>query len=195
MAETTPGRFGHASPVAPIPKRESDATPQLVDLSNYYNAALDDDIHHKPGNTLLALPRGIQRFGGTPFDVRGVIQLAGKRSAEITGLVFPEAVRGIPVHVKGHKLHCLHATAWSDKEGTRIGAYVLSYAGGRTATVPILYQWHAVDWWYSPADKSPTAAEVVWTGDSERTRSMGFKLRLMKFTWQNPSPDVEIQNA
>ena len=56
----------------PIPPRSPEATAGMVDLTDHYLNALDDEIHHKPENTLATMPSGLQAFLGVTFDVRGV---------------------------------------------------------------------------------------------------------------------------
>src|SRR5437660_2578137 len=59
-----------------IPPRPDDAPPRLIDLSNYYNAALTESWHEKiGGNDLSELTPGARELAGTLFDVRGLIQL------------------------------------------------------------------------------------------------------------------------
>ncbi|MBI2947187.1 MAG: protein kinase, partial [Verrucomicrobia bacterium] len=62
-----------------ISPRDPQATPELIDLSLHYNAALDEDWHGMmwKGNNLATLPKGRQTLGGVEFDIRGIIQLAG----------------------------------------------------------------------------------------------------------------------
>ena len=182
-----------AKPGRPIPARSAEATPGMVDLSDYYNTSLDDRVHAKPGNDLSSLPKGVQEFGGTPFDVRGLIQLAGSRSVEITGVIYPEAVRGIKVYRKGQHVHFFHSAAWHAEAGTVIGEYAIHYADGQTKTIPIVYQQNVIDWWEGPDAEPPSAAEVVWEGGNDRTLGMGLSIQLCKYTWQNPLPDVEIE--
>lgn len=182
-----------ARPEHPIPPRSEQATPGMVDLSRHYVHALDDEIHNKPTNTLSALPQGVQTFLGTGFDVRGVIQLAGKDSQEITHVVYPEAVRGISVHCRGQMLHFLHAAAWAPEDGRlEIGAYLLHYANGESRSVPIAYHTNVSDWWARPDDPVPTEAPVAWEGSNPRVEEMGFVLRLFKYACPNPLPGVEI---
>jgi hypothetical protein len=96
----------------------------LLNLSPFYTESLDDDIHHKPGNTLSDLPKGLQNIGGIDFDIRGVVQLAGHRSEEITTLVYPKMVSSIPVNMKGGVIHFLHASAWNiDSNQVLIGQF------------------------------------------------------------------------
>jgi hypothetical protein len=158
-----------ARPLAPIPARSPHASPSLVDLSAHYNTALDDDVHDKPGNNLAAVPKGIVQLAGTPFDMRGLIQLAGCRSAEITHVLYPESICGIAVHARGRQVHFLQVAAWNTEEGTKIGEYRLHYADGRMAVAPILYQRNTVDWWVGPWNQPPTEAAVAWEGENPRS--------------------------
>ena len=166
----------------------------MVDLSDHYLNSLDDEIHAKPGNTLSTLPRGVQAFQGTPFDVRGVIQLAGRDSLQITGVDYPQAVQGIGVHHTGQRLHFLHAAAWNPEDGNlEIGHYALHYANGESKRIPILYHTNVSDWWVRPGDEPPTGAQVAWEGSNPRTEEIGYRLRLFRYTCQNPLPEVEIE--
>jgi hypothetical protein len=166
---------------------------KLIDLSNYYNASLDDEIHHKPGNDLKTVPHGISTFAGTLFDVMGIIQLSGSISKEKTGHDYPADVKGITVNHKGEKLHFLQCSSWHEKEGTKIGEYRIHYANGHGETIPIVYQANVVDWWFLPGDQLPVEAEVAWKGNNERTRNLGYSIQFYKFTWVNPFPDIEIK--
>ena len=79
----------------------------MVNLSNYYNAALNE-TWHKGGmlnNTLKDLPRGIQTLDGVTFDVRGIVQLSGQQAERELSVQFPEEVDGITVRQKGQKIH------------------------------------------------------------------------------------------
>jgi hypothetical protein len=165
---------------------------KFVDLSNYYNSSLDDEIHHKPGNDLKSVPHGISEFAGTLFNVNGIIQLSGSISKEKTGNDYPAKVTGIAVNQIGERLHFLHCASWHEKSGTKIGEYRIQYANDVTITIPIVYGEHAIDWWVLPGDASPTAVLVAWKGDNERTRNLGYSLQFYKYTWINPYPAVEI---
>ena len=87
--QTLPAK--EAKPVHPIPARSRQASiPDLVDLGAYYTASLDDDWLVKPGANLASLPKGVQGFARAGFDVRGLVQLAGKTAEKETGIAFPE---------------------------------------------------------------------------------------------------------
>jgi hypothetical protein len=182
-----------AKPEHLIPKRSRQANQDLVDLSNYYTASLDDDWLGKPGVNLAPLPKGVQAFAKAAFDVRGLVQLAGKRAIEETGIDFPEAVKGIKINYKGRKLHFLHGTAWSAKEGAKIGEYVLHYANGQTKSVPIVYQQHVRDWWIQEGDPIPTDADIAWTGENKALHKPGYNVQIYKYTVNNPFPGDEIE--
>jgi hypothetical protein len=176
----------------PIVARSADASPDLVDLSKFYDASLDDDWFQHYGHDLQDVPRGVQTLGGVPFDVRGLIQLAGTQSMDVTGVVFPEAVEGIPVNRKGRRLHFLQACGWSAEVGAKLGDYIIHYADGQTRRAPILYGRNVMDWWARPGEGSPSEAQEVWRGSNPATRAEGFSTHLIKYTWDNPLPDVEI---
>jgi hypothetical protein len=178
-----------------IPVRSEKATADMLDLSNFYCYALDDEIHAKPGNTLSEIPHGLQSFNGISFDVRGVIQLAGSHSLEITGVVYPEAAKGIPVNRKCWRLHFLQASAWVPDDGKlQIGRYLIHYVNGESRSIPIIYQENVADWWVKPNETPPTRAEIAWEGSNPRTKPLGFFIRFYHFTVDNPLPDVEIQS-
>jgi hypothetical protein len=168
------------------------AKAKYIDLSAYYNSTLDDEIHHKPGNDLKAVPHGVSEFAGTFFNVNGIIQLSGSISKEKTGCDYPAAVSGIGIKCTGEKIHLLHGASWHDKQGTKIGEYRVQYRSRQPETIPVIYGVHVIDWWVLPGDASPTAVAVAWRGNNERTRNLGYCLQFYKFTWVNPHPMDEI---
>jgi hypothetical protein len=176
----------------PIVARSREAGPDLVDLSKFYDASLDDDWFQHYGHDLQDVPRGVQMLGGVPFDVRGLIQLAGTKSMDVAGVVFPETVEGIPVNRKGRRLHFLQACGWSAEVGAKLGDYVIHYADGQIRRAPILYGRNVMDWWARPGEGSPSEAQEVWRGSNAATRAEGFSTHLIKYTWDNPVPNVEI---
>ncbi|MBI4662871.1 MAG: AAA-like domain-containing protein [Verrucomicrobia bacterium] len=181
-----------ARPKPSVPPRDPRATPALIDLSSFYNAALNKTWHSGlPDNNLSALPQGLQTFGGVEFDVRGVVQLAG---ANLWRQGFPAQVRGIPVNQRCARLHFLHATGWTAVDGAHVGNYVIQYANGIRRFVPILYGQDVVDWRAQADGGSEKELEtLVWKespapGSTDRSYH-----RIFKSTWANPFPDVEIQ--
>src|SRR5262249_45365560 len=117
-----------------VPERDPGTKPQQLDLSGFYNFGLDENLHGFAGNNFSALPKGLQEFRRTEFDVRGLVQLANRGPLEST---CPSQITGILVGQKCHRIHFLHATGWggSVSPGMVIGKYVLHFAGGQTANV------------------------------------------------------------
>jgi hypothetical protein len=177
-----------------VPAREVSAPATLLDLSNYYNAALDETWH--PGmqnNNLAALPTGLQTFAGVMFDVRGVVQLAGRR---LWREGFPRRARGIPVGQKAARLHFLHATGWVVPDGTQIGNFVVHYRDGRRRFIPILFGQDVSDW-FGPAELTSQAyrqgATVAWE-EPVRGSASARSHRLFKTAWANPFSETEIMS-
>ena len=165
----------------------------MIDLSGFYTNTLDEEIHHKPGNDLRAMPHGVSEFAGVPFDVNGIIQLSGEVSKEKTSIDFPPAILGIPIGASGRVIHFLHCSSWHDEVGTKVGEYRVHYADGEVGTIPIVYGQHVLDWWFMEGDPLPDDAEVAWTGDNERTRDLGHSIQLYKYSWDNPRPEARIE--
>jgi hypothetical protein len=177
----------------PIAPRDPLASPDQVDLTNYYGTSLNDDWFNHPGHDLQDVPQGLKAFSGVLFDVRGLIVLAGTRSLAVSGLALPEAVNGILVGRKGKALHFLQAAAFvGSVPGLKIGEYVIHYANGETRTADLIYGENELDWWVNPAEGHVTKADEAWFGSNPATRSRGMKTRLIQFTWNNPLPDVTI---
>ncbi len=164
----------------------------LLELSRYCTYSLDDDIHRKPGNDLRAAPHGLCILADIPFQIDGLLQLAGKISHEKTGESYPESVLGIPVNATSKRMHFLQSSSWHDADGSVIGEYRVHYADGEVATIPIVYGHSVIDWWFAADDALPTGAAVAWNGANERTQGLGHLIQLYAFTWSNPRPDAPI---
>jgi hypothetical protein len=190
-AETAPAE------TASMPARSPDATPNLIDLSPFYNVSLTQtwlpmkDIGRS--NDLAQLPSGLQKFAGVQFDVRGLIQLSGS-ALENLGGHFPKQVVGIPVNRKATNIHFLHGTAWDALYGTVIGRYRVNYANGESHDAKIIFGRNVRDWWFPSTQPQLTmGAAVAWQGSNPASRQLGMAVRIYKFTW-NPLPDVEIKS-
>ena len=184
-----------AEPSKKIPARATGTDKRMVDLSKYYNAALNE-TWHKGGmsnNTLKDLPRGIQTLGGTSFDIRGIVQLSGQQAERELSVQFPEEVANITVQQKGQKVHFLHGCGWPSPEGTSIGAFVIHYRNGETRSVPIVYGVDVQDWWMSEDFTSGSKPNVVWTGENHSAPD-GPPIGVCKTTWVNPLPSIEIDH-
>jgi len=202
-----PGETRASAPAAPaaqapaiirIPARDPQALSSLVDLTDYYNAGLNEGWHHVAGSQtvdsdLSWLPKGIQRFAGTEFDVRGIIQLGGLL---LNTQRFPQSVKGIRVNRKCSTLSFLHSAGWSVPDGTRIGHYRVVYSGGEEREIPLVYGLDVRDWYLgnnAVAGPDPKNSVVAWMGKSPATQSQGITLRLFKTSWENPLANVRVE--
>ena len=207
--------FKRIKPENPIPARSKQAIKDLLDLTGYYTASLDDDWLLKKGANLKSLPKGVQALPKYPthksypegihglakgvsytkavFDVRGLIQLAGKQANKETGIDFPKAVKGIKVNFKGTKIHFLQGTGWDVDVDTKIGEYIINYEDGQSRSIPIVYDRSVKDWWIKKGDPIPTDADIAWIGANEAAKKQGFDIQLYRYTVNNPLPDLEIK--
>ena len=189
-----PQNLRHDAPIK-VPPRDTQAKPNLIDLTPYYNVTLTESWHSLAtglDNSLSALPRGLQNLGGIDFDVRGVIQIAG---AQLRGGRFPSQVKGIKIGRKCQRLHVLHGTGWQVQDLTRIGSYVLHYSDGSDAELNIIYGTDVRDWWFWPQEpKESKEAVAAWTGKNPATEQQGMSLRLYRSTRENPNPDLIVES-
>jgi hypothetical protein len=161
-------------------------------LESFYNFALSEEIHGKPGNTIPLQP-GINDYNGIKFDVRGIIQLASHVSFEKSHIEYPEEITGIPVNHKAKKLCFLHSSAWESLKGTEVVRIVVNYANNQKQIITMRNQLEVEDWWFN-LEKSvfPSEAKLAWEGTNNRVKDLGCVLKLYRYTWKNPMPKVEI---
>jgi thiol-disulfide isomerase/thioredoxin len=177
-------------PSITIPQRASSATPEMVDLTEHFHAALAETWHPgNQGNDLANLPSGIQQLQGVFFDIRGIVQLNGGGMVDMQGKNYPRRVQHIKVGRKCDRLHFLHSAGWAVEDGTLVGKYLLRYADGSRQALPIIYGEDIRDWWVG-TDKVVELkhAQVAWQGQT----SNGNEVRLYTRTWENPRPDIEV---
>jgi hypothetical protein len=184
-----------AVPWHPIPKRDRMDNIDVIDLTDYYTSSLEDDWYGKQGANLRALPKGTQIFAQNAFDVRGIIQLAGKTMNAESGIDFPKEVKGIKVNKSAKCLHFLQGTIGITKDDTKIGEYLIHYTNGKTATIPIVYQRNVSNWFLKADDQIPTDAFIAWTGENETSTKQGNKIQLYKYSVNNPFPNMEIESV
>ena len=172
-----------------VPARLAQAPRNAIDLTDYYNAALAQTWH--PGmqnNTLDMLPPGLLQLDDVVFDVRGIVQLAGREILRGGG-DYPQQISGIKVDQTCRQLQFLHACGWSAKEGTRIGAYSIHYSDGEEQIMPIVYGEDVRDWNATiDTSSSLTRGIVVWSA----VNNANLHVRLFKTTWVNPMPEKKI---
>ena len=155
------------------------------------------------GRDIAHLPAGTQTFGGVTYLIRDF------RTSPVPSCVMlagPGAKGQLPTEVKGLKvggkadalffLHTFHRTDdWRprkpDDTPPAVFRYVVHYADGQAAEVPVLYG-EGVDHWLAKEPRGLKNASVAWAapfpGDKEGEQAVLYQLQ-----WTNPRPDAEIQ--
>ena len=176
---------------ASIPKRPTNATPNLIDLSTHFNAALNESWNppgnpNTPAHHLEALPHGIQKLAGIDFDIRGRVQLGSKK---LTQARYMHTAKNIKIDQKAARLHFLNGTGWSAATGSPVCNYVIRYASGKSETFTLRYGANLIDWAKPGEIQDPQASTLAWSGPSPVNQ---IELRLYKTQWTNPNPDETI---
>ena len=189
-----PALGSKTQPLFPTPPRDDRATPDQLDLGAVCNVALNESwqpLEHvrDVDRSFAALEPGLQSLAGVQFDVRGLVQL--RRLAADCGQ-FPERAV-IPAGRRFRRLHALHGTRWGVREAMPIAAFVLHYAGGARAELPVVYGEHVRQEDAGSDPRSEAAhAVVAWTGPSAETPG-GWQPRLYRATFDNPHPEWEVR--
>lgn len=141
------------------------------------------------GEDVSAMPVGVMRLGGIPFEIQdpsvtGAVAIL-LRGPSVTS-DFPERTRGIKVGLKVKALHFIHATGWEAAPNAKVGDYQIRYAAGNQAGIDLIYGKNITSWLDG---KSTAQGKVAWRG---RTAS-GRPIVLRTLTWENPTPDKEVE--
>jgi len=153
---------------------------------------------------LSHLPVGEQKLGGVPYVIRdfktsplpACIMLAGPG---VKGDL-PQSVEGIPVGGKADMLFFLHTfhrvKDWTPPrskekrpEPPAVFEYVVTYADGKTATVPVRYE-RGVGHWIASEPRGLPEASVAWAAAFPKDASR--QAVVYQMTWVNPRPGAEI---
>jgi hypothetical protein len=125
----------------------------------------------------------IVRLGGVDFEMCGYIWPKGEIKSEL----LPQ-VLNVRVGQKCSSLHFIHNCAryTNCPDGTLVGAYIVHYAPGEQAEIPLVYGDDLRDW--GDTDTHLSRASAGWAGINDN----GVLIRLVKWSWKNPHPDLEI---
>jgi WD40 repeat protein len=128
-------RYGY-----PIPPRTPSISPLLVDLSGSYDVAPDEVrtvfYNIRPG--LRPLPTGVQHIGGQWFDIRGMAQVG---FSDDRGIAARTSLTCVPLpDAPIAALHplILFSVPHPAPTGEVLADFVLHYADGTSATVPVV---------------------------------------------------------
>jgi hypothetical protein len=192
----------HTPAAAPAPAATNS---QLVclDLGQHYTARLTDSLNSPSSvkeNNFAALPAGRQVLAGVPFEIGGILQLAGLKLQEWGRAEFPEEIKGIKVGRSFAKLHLLHgAGGVYDGEGTAIARLVLHYQDESTHDLAIKVGQHVRDWWGDPKQRLiGNTSELAWSGSNPALQRFGDgkgTLRVYRTTFINPNPELVVTSV
>lgn len=177
-------------PQPKVPARPAAAPANLLDLTRFYTSTLEENWHDGIGGTMASLPTGLQEFKGIPFDVRGIVQLAG---LQLINRGYPTKIEGIPVRQQCARLYFLGATGWDETEGRQAANVILHYADGQRRHIPLIYGQDFFDWAHDATDEPEKAGAVLaWVGPTRDGNIGNPTRRLFLMTKDNPLPNVEI---
>ena len=154
--------------------------------------------------TFRDLPTGKQTFAGVPFEVYqfatspvpNAIMLGGNGVPNN----LPDAVRGIPINRKADALFFLQAARLDNRRNNdeirdnkryEMARYVVTYADGQTATIP-LYAEIDVDDYKQETPRLLPGAQIGWTKKYDGT---SFTAVAYVKQWDNPRPGVIVQSV
>lgn len=188
-------------PTLNIPARDPMASSNLIDLTDFYTGDLRKNWHSagEVDNDLRELPTGLQTLAGTAFDVRGVVAVNQDSETQMPWHIdLPPIVEGIRVGQKCKQLHFLHA-AYNVPHATNlqeIGQYLVHLEKGEQHVISLVIGRDLLDWHAPVPPGSPLV--IAWEGENPKSRRQrlagrGKKIHLFKSTWENPSPEVEVQ--
>ena len=181
-----------------IPPRPSDLSPEFVDLTEHYNATLNEswytpnDYPVYYGKLLNTLPLGKHVLNGTPFDIRGLIQLNNREKYGMK-INFPLRVLDIKVAVTGNQIHFLHGAVDNENAGTPVAVYRIKMANGTVHQFGVRWDKEINSFVVDGDSKSP--AYTAWRAKSVTQSSDLSDAILYQSTWNNPTPEVEISTV
>ncbi|HEU5395939.1 MAG TPA: carboxypeptidase-like regulatory domain-containing protein [Verrucomicrobiae bacterium] len=161
---------------------------QSVALDLFTNFSAFDDVRAP-----WLLPKGPQVLDGVPFQIVGVVQLAGSGRPGGQGHQdAPNAVKDIPVNLAFERLHLLTAVDGSTDEGAVVARIELLYQDGSSATLNLKYgdqvrNWTA-PWHRSERPLRDTNCSVAWVGQCSDAASVDRFPRLFHVVLDNPQP-------
>ena len=106
-------------------------------------------------------------------------------------------MEGIAVPRRVTTLYILHAAQWCHArigvpEGTTVAKYLVHYADGSEACIPVVCGEDVRDWWSVGGNLPVTRGQVAWTGRNPAATEKGLHIRLFLTAWENPHPEKTV---
>ncbi len=180
--------------LAAVCARAADSGFQTLDLKPIVNMDWRDETwgDGKGGwtdqgdNDLRRIAVGKRELLGIPFELIDPARNSGKAVLTLGAKKFPAGPAAAMADFggKARSLYFLHAAAWS---GGHMADYLVHYADGTTAEIPIRDKEEIMNWWYPTHGAKYRAAVHV---PNAQTDDVG----LVVFGWDNPLPEKAIRS-
>jgi len=167
---------------------------QMLDLKAIVNMDWRDEVWgdgrggwtDQGDNDMRQITVGTRQLLGVPFELIDPARNGGKAVLTLGSKKFPAGPLSATVRLggKARSLYFLHAAAWS---GGHMATYVVHYAGGGTAEIPIRDKEEIMNWWWPTHGAKYRAAIHV---PNAQTDDVG----LVVFGWDNPHADKVIRD-
>ena len=167
---------------------------QMLDLKPIVNMDWRDEVwgDGKGGwtdqgdNDMRQISVGTRQLLGIPFELIDPAHNGGKAVLTLGSKKFPAGPLAATARFggKARSLYFLHAAAWS---GGHMATYVVHYADGATAEIPIRDKEEIMNWWWPTHGPKYRAAIHV---PNAQTDDVG----LVVFGWDNPQADKVIRD-
>jgi len=187
-------------PVTPVPPEIQ--TVRLEGFTDFPQAAVAPGAlqrHQDNPATWAQLPKGDQIFFGVPFEITGLIRLAGTGGERFNEWYFRPAVEGIPVGQAFARLYLLHATSYYGDIGTPVAIVRLHYADGTSADLPIRYGYEVLNDWRQRYESTSRLRDpdsrIAWTGQAAFLAEYGNSLRFCISSLRNPHPRKTVRTV
>src|ERR1043166_2965422 len=183
------GEVGAQNLGGPNPGTNAPGEFVTVNLSKFVTTVLSNAPQ---GNIWNSLPRGRQLLQGIPFQIDGKFEVTGIDGLKGGNEYIPTRVTGIPIGRKAEKLLLLHATGYTEKDGTPLANLVLHYANGSEQSLRIIYGVHVRNWYEERYEKKKSLFDpntvVAWSGtEDDSDRNSVIRLQDRKSTRLNSS--------
>ena len=130
---------------------------------------------------------GVRRLLGIPFDVIDPAGNDGKAVLTLKSAKFPQGVASAAVEVgaRARSIYFLHASAWTRDH---MATYVVHYADGTAAEIPVRAEQEIEDWW---GPEHGEKYRVAFHMPNLKTDDVG----MLMFGWDNPQPQKAIKSV
>jgi len=206
---TTPDPLGNFPPVMtkvvalPVPINAAAFAWQPVDLAALLNRPLTDDAPDDgrggwfdlgPQADLRNLSPGTSDFAGVPFRIEKDKACFVTKSRFRKSDNLPDSGK-VELKAKADLMACLHSGGWTAEPDVKQATYILHYADGTRASMPVVTGKNIFDWIAPPEIANDVAYDpalgfVQHAGSVNTTKFPSVHLWLV--LWANPHPDKEI---